>query len=135
MLFDIVTANPHRSASISGAMTGAENDKVWPFSASRSPPKTKGDYGLISHMIETLKPNWLYVGVVVRHGIAFPWLQRSKIRQKTDRDEKFAGCGNWPAGKTVLRYGSSGCDSDFQKAEKWMTRCCLSMRSRELQGR
>nr|MBG2499105.1 N-6 DNA methylase [Klebsiella pneumoniae] len=40
---------------MSGAHDEAENDKFGRFRRG-VPPKTKGDYAFISHMIETLKP-------------------------------------------------------------------------------
>ena len=54
MLFDIVTANPPFSR-ISGAMTRPRTISLVVFRRG-VPPKTKGDYAFILHMIETLKP-------------------------------------------------------------------------------
>jgi type I restriction enzyme M protein len=64
-------------------------------------------------MIETLKPGTGRMGVVVPHGVLFRGSSEGKIRQKLI-DENLLD-GNWSAGKTVLRYRDSGCDSDFQK--------------------
>ncbi|MBW2940545.1 type I restriction-modification system subunit M [Zhongshania aquimaris] len=80
MLFDIVTANPPFSLDKWGH-DEAEHDK---FSRFRRgvPPKTKGDYAFILHMIETLKPNTGRMGVVVPHGVLFRGSTEGKIRQK-----------------------------------------------------
>ena len=80
MLFDIVTANPPFSLDQWGH-DGAENDK---FSRFRRgiPPKTKGDYAFISHMIETMKPKSGRMGVVVPHGVLFRGSSEGVIRQK-----------------------------------------------------
>ena len=80
MLFDIVTANPPFSLDKWGHEE-AEHDK---FSRFRRgiPPKTKGDYAFILHMIETLKPNSGRMGVVVPHGVLFRGSSEGLIRQK-----------------------------------------------------
>ncbi|QLQ32306.1 MAG: type I restriction-modification system subunit M [Candidatus Thiothrix singaporensis] len=80
MLFDIVTANPPFSLDKWG-YDEAENDK---FSRFRRgiPPKTKGDYAFILHMIETLKPDTGRMGVVVPHGVLFRGSSEGQIRQK-----------------------------------------------------
>ena len=80
MLFDIVTANPPFILDKWGH-DEAENYK---FGRLRRgvPPKTKGDYVFISHMIETLKPGTGRMGVVVPHGVLFRGSSEGKIRQK-----------------------------------------------------
>lgn len=80
MLFDIVTANPPFSLDKWGH-DEAENDK---FSRFRRgvPPKTKGDYAFILHMVETLKPKTGRMGVVVPHGVLFRGSSESRIRQQ-----------------------------------------------------
>lgn len=80
MLFDIVTANPPFSLDKWGYDT-AENDKFDRFRRG-VPPKTKGDYAFISHMIETLKPVTGRMGVVVPHGVLFRGSSEGKIREK-----------------------------------------------------
>ncbi|MGL4734085.1 MAG: type I restriction-modification system subunit M [Enterovibrio sp.] len=80
MLFDIVTANPPFSLDKWGH-GDAENDKYGRFNRG-VPPKTKGDYAFILHMIETLKPNTGRMGVVVPHGVLFRGAAEGKIRQK-----------------------------------------------------
>ncbi|WP_290578332.1 type I restriction-modification system subunit M [Ketobacter sp.] len=80
MLFDIVTANPPFSLDKWGH-DEAEHDK---FSRFRRgiPPKTKGDYAFILHMIEILKPKTGRMGVVVPHGVLFRGSSEGKIRQQ-----------------------------------------------------
>ena len=80
MLFDIVTANPPFSLDKWG-YEQAENDKFDRFRRGL-PPKTKGDYAFISHMIETLKPVTGRMGVVVPHGVLFRSSSEGKIREK-----------------------------------------------------
>ncbi|MDC4815268.1 type I restriction-modification system subunit M [Acinetobacter baumannii] len=80
MLFDIVTANPPFSLDKWGHDV-AENDKFDRFRRG-VPPKTKGDYAFISHMIETLKPTTGRMGVVVPHGVLFRGSSEGKIREQ-----------------------------------------------------
>ncbi|NLN57477.1 MAG: type I restriction-modification system subunit M, partial [Gammaproteobacteria bacterium] len=80
MLFDIVTANPPFSLDKWG-YEQAENDNFDRFRRGL-PPKTKGDYAFISHMIETLKPVTGRMGVVVPHGVLFRGSSEGKIREK-----------------------------------------------------
>lgn len=78
--FDIVIANPPFSLEKWGHEK-AEGDK---FSRFRRgiPPKTKGDYAFILHMIETLKSGSGRMGVVVPNGVLFRGSSEGKIRQK-----------------------------------------------------
>ncbi|WP_415717300.1 type I restriction-modification system subunit M [Maridesulfovibrio sp.] len=78
--FDIVVANPPFSLAKWGHES-AEGDK---FSRFRRgvPPKTKGDYAFILHMIETLKPGTGRMGVVVPHGVLFRASSEGKIRRQ-----------------------------------------------------
>ncbi len=78
--FDIVTANPPFSLDKWGH-EGAADDEFGRFRRG-VPPKTKGDYAFISHMIETLKPATGRMGVVVPHGVLFRASSEGKIRQK-----------------------------------------------------
>ena len=59
----------------------AEDDKFGRF-RRRIPPRTKGDYAFILHMIETLKPKTGRMAVVVPHGVLFRGAAEGKIRQK-----------------------------------------------------
>ena len=83
--FDIVTANPPFSLD----KWGYEDASSDPYGRFRRgvPPKTKGDYAFISHMIETLKPasqgkQGGRMGVVVPHGVLFRASSEGKIRQQ-----------------------------------------------------
>ncbi|MEJ6819337.1 type I restriction-modification system subunit M [Pseudomonas sp. LF-5] len=78
--FDIVTANPPFSLDKWGHDT-AEHDKFARFDRG-IPPKTKGDYAFILHMIETLKPKTGRMAVIVPHGVLFRGSTEGKIRQK-----------------------------------------------------
>ena len=79
-LFDIVAANPPFSLDKWGHGTASDD----PHGRFRRgiPPKTKGDYAFISHMVETLKPGTGRMGVVVPHGVLFRGSSEGKIRQK-----------------------------------------------------
>lgn len=81
MKFDTVVANPPFSLDKWGADT-AENDKYTRFWRG-VPPKSKGDWAFISHMIETVYEGKGKVGVVVPHGVLFRGSSEGKIRQKT----------------------------------------------------
>lgn len=78
--FDIVVANPPFSLDKWGHGS-AESD---PYARFRRgvPPRTKGDYAFILHMIETLKPKTGRMAVVVPHGVLFRGSSEGKIRQK-----------------------------------------------------
>ncbi|MDE1265979.1 type I restriction-modification system subunit M [Vibrio aestuarianus] len=78
--FDVVTANPPFSLDKWGH-EDAESDHFGRFRRG-VPPKTKGDYAFISHMIETLKPETGRMGVVVPHGVLFRASSEGKIRQQ-----------------------------------------------------
>ena len=78
--FDIVVANPPFSLEKWGHEI-AENDRFGRFRRG-IPPKTKGDYAFILHMIETLKPKTGRMGVVVPHGVLFRGASEGKIRKK-----------------------------------------------------
>lgn len=80
MLFDVVTANPPFSLDKWGH-DEAEHDKFGRFRRG-VPPKTKGDYAFILHMIETLKPKTGRMGVVVPHGVLFRGSSEGKIRKQ-----------------------------------------------------
>ncbi|HEX7047672.1 MAG TPA: type I restriction-modification system subunit M [Gammaproteobacteria bacterium] len=80
MLFDIVTANPPFSLDKWGH-DDAEHDPYGRF-ARGIPPKTKGDYAFILHMIETMNPKTGRMGVVVPHGVLFRGSAEGRIRQK-----------------------------------------------------
>lgn len=80
MRFDTVVANPPFSLDKWGADEAASDtyNRFW----RGVPPKSKGDWAFISHMIETLNESGK-AGVVVPHGVLFRGATEGKIRQKT----------------------------------------------------
>ncbi len=78
--FDVVVANPPFSLEKWGHES-AGDDKYARFRRG-VPPRTKGDYAFILHMIETMKPKTGRMGVVVPHGVLFRGSSEGKIRQK-----------------------------------------------------
>jgi len=79
MKFDIVVANPPFSLDKWGA-ENAGADKFRRFHRG-IPPKSKGDYAFITHMIETMNENGC-VAVIAPHGVLFRGGSEGIIRQK-----------------------------------------------------
>ena len=80
MKFNVVVANPPFSLDKWGA-EDADGDKFNRFWRG-IPPKSKGDYAFISHMIEVALAKEGRVAVVVPHGVLFRGGAEGKIRQK-----------------------------------------------------
>ena len=80
MKFDTVVANPPFSLDKWGQET-AENDKFNRFSRG-IPPKSKGDWAFILHMVESAYKDTGKVGVVVPHGVLFRSSAEGRIRKK-----------------------------------------------------
>lgn len=80
MKFDVIVANPPFSLDKWGA-DSAENDIFKRFSNYAIPPKSKGDYAFVLHMIQSLNENGR-MGVVLPHGVLFRGSSEGKIRQK-----------------------------------------------------
>lgn len=80
MKFDIVVANPPFSLDKWGAEQ-ASTDEFNRFHRG-VPPKSKGDYAFISHMIETTFEDKGKIGVIVPHGVLFRGSSEGKIRQQ-----------------------------------------------------
>lgn len=80
MKFDTQVANPPFSL----AKWGAENAESDPYRRfwRGVPPKDKGDYAFISHMVETLKPQTGRMAVIVPHGVLFRGGAEGKIRKQ-----------------------------------------------------
>jgi type I restriction enzyme M protein len=80
MKFEVVTANPPFSLD----KWGVEEAVVDQFNRFHRglPPKSKGDYAFISHMIETTTVENGRVGVVVPHGVLFRGASEGKIRKQ-----------------------------------------------------
>lgn len=79
MKFDVVIANPPFSLDKWGAEKAA-GDPYKRFLRG-VPPKSKGDYAFILHMIETAMPRSGRVGVIVPHGVLFRGGSEGKIRK------------------------------------------------------
>lgn len=92
MKFDTVVANPPFSLDKWGKVEDKDGEKTTVSYDPESdkynrfwrgvPPKSKGDWAFISHMIETLNEHGK-AGVVVPHGVLFRGSSEGKIRQKT----------------------------------------------------
>jgi type I restriction enzyme M protein len=80
MKFHIVVANPPFSLDKWGADT-AIADQFNRFHRG-VPPKSKGDYAFISHMIETTYQDTGKVGVIVPHGVLFRSSSEGQIRKR-----------------------------------------------------
>lgn len=82
MKFNVVVANPPFSLSKWGAER-VKDDKDKPYNRfwRGVPPKTKGDYAFISHMIESALPRKGRVAVVAPHGVLFRASSEGMIRR------------------------------------------------------
>ncbi len=79
MKFDVVVANPPFSLDKWGA-EDASSDRYSRFHRG-VPPKSKGDYAFITHMIETLNEHGR-AGVILPHGVLFRGSSEGKIRKQ-----------------------------------------------------
>ena len=77
--FDVVVANPPFSLDKWGAEHASE-DKYKRFERG-VPPKSKGDYAFLLHMIASLNENGR-MGVVLPHGVLFRGASEGKIRKQ-----------------------------------------------------
>ena len=79
MKFDVVVANPPFSLD----KWGRENAESDPFNRfwRGLPPKSRGDYAFISHMIEIAKRQSGRVAVIAPHGVLFRGGSEGKIRK------------------------------------------------------
>ena len=84
MKFNVVVANPPFSLDKWGA-DEAESDRFNRFWRGL-PPKSKGDYAFISHMVEAALEKEGRVAVVVPHGVLFRAGAEGRIRQKMIED-------------------------------------------------
>ncbi len=95
MKFNVVVANPPFSLDKWGAET-AEQDKYKRFWRG-IPPKSRGDYAFVSHMIETMNATDGRVGVVVPHGVLFRGAAEGLIRQRLIQENLLDGVIGLPA--------------------------------------
>jgi type I restriction enzyme M protein len=84
MRFDAVVANPPFSLDKWG-QDMADKDRFNRFWRG-IPPKSKGDYAFISHMVETALEGDGRVGVIVPHGVLFRGGAEGRIRRKLIED-------------------------------------------------
>jgi type I restriction enzyme M protein len=80
MRFNVVVANPPFSLDKWGAEK-AEDDRFKRYHRG-VPPKTKGDYAFITHMVEIALPKVGRIAVVVPHGVLFRGSSEGRIRRK-----------------------------------------------------
>jgi type I restriction enzyme M protein len=80
MKFDIVVANPPFSLD----KWGYDEASADPFHRYHRglPPKSKGDWAFISHMVEIAREGTGRIGVVVPHGVLFRGAAEGRIRQR-----------------------------------------------------
>lgn len=95
MTFDVVIANPPFSLDKWG-QEGAAGDPYTRFHRG-VPPKSRGDWAFISHMIETMDSVSGRVGVVVPHGVLFRGSTEKKIRQTAIEENLLDGVIGLPA--------------------------------------
>lgn len=96
MKFDVCVANPPFSLKKWGA-ENADSDKYNRFWRG-VPPKDKGDYAFITHMVETAKPKSGRVSVIVPHGVLFRSGAEGKIREALIRENIVDAVIGLPAG-------------------------------------
>ncbi len=101
MHFNVVVANPPFSLD----KWGQENASHDPYNRfwRGIPPKSKGDYAFISHMIETALNDEGRIGVIVPHGVLFRGGGEGVIRQKLIEDNVLEAVIGLPA---QLFYGT-----------------------------
>lgn len=93
--FNVVVANPPFSLDKWGAENAA-SDKFHRFHRG-TPPKSKGDYAFISHMVEATAADGGRVGVIVPHGVLFRGGAEGKIRKKLIEENLLDGVIGLPA--------------------------------------
>ena len=102
LLFDVVAASLPFSLNKWG-YDEAKHDKYGRFHRGL-PPKSKGIYAFILHMLATLKPKTGRMGVVVPHGVLFRGLSEGRIRKKLIEENLLDAVIGLPA---KLFYGTS----------------------------
>jgi type I restriction enzyme M protein len=95
MKFNVVVANPPFSLDKWGSDT-TEADKYKRFWRG-TPPKSRGDYAFITHMVETMNETDGRVGVVVPHGVLFRGGSEGTIRQRFIEENLLEGVIGLPA--------------------------------------
>ncbi|MBI1249028.1 type I restriction-modification system subunit M [bacterium] len=101
MRFEVVVANPPFSLDKWGQEeAGADHHNRFHRGI---PPKSKGDFAFISHMVETITEDSGRVGVVVPHGVLFRGSTEGKIRKKLIEENLLDAVVGLPAN---LFYGT-----------------------------
>lgn len=130
MKFDVVVANPPFSLDKWGA-DDLKEDTYKRFEYGL-PPKSKGDYAFISHMLASLNINGT-MGVVLPHGVLFRGSSEGKIRKQLIEDDNlldaviglpanlFFGTGI-PAVMLILKKQRNNTDVLFIDASKEFTK-------------
>lgn len=95
MKFHVVAANPPFSLDKWGA-DDAMADQYSRFHRG-VPPKSKGDYAFITHMIETTYEDTGRVGVIVPHGVLFRGSTEGKIREQLIKENLLEAVIGLPA--------------------------------------
>jgi len=96
MKFDTIVSNPPFSLKKWGA-EHAEGDKYKRFIRG-IPPKDKGDFAFISHMVETAKPKTGRIAVIVPHGVLFRGGAEGKIREQLIKENIIDAVIGLPSG-------------------------------------
>lgn len=96
MKFDIVVANPPFSLDKWGAEE-AESDRFNRYWRG-IPPKSKGDFAFISHMVEAAIEKQGRIAVVVPNGVLFRGAAEGRIRQKMIEDNLLDAVIGLPSG-------------------------------------
>jgi type I restriction enzyme M protein len=101
MKFEVVVANPPFSLD----KWGSEKAAADPYGRFHRgiPPKSRGDFAFLSHMIETAVAASGRVGVIVPHGILFRGAAEGKIRQALIEENLLEAVISLP---TNLFYGT-----------------------------
>ena len=101
MKFHIVAANPPFSL----AKWGAEDAMADQYNRFHRgvPPKSKGDFAFVTHMIETAYEDIGRVGVIVPHGVLFRGSSEGKIREQLIKENLLEAVIGLPAN---LFYGT-----------------------------
>jgi len=115
MKFDIVIANPPFSLDKWGQEM-ADKDRYQRFGRG-IPPKSKGDWAFILHMLATAMEGKGRVGVVVPHGVLFRGGQEGAIRKSVIEDNLLTGVIGLP-GNLFYGAGIPAALLVFDKARK-----------------
>ncbi|MEX3897349.1 type I restriction-modification system subunit M [Paraburkholderia sp. BR10954] len=95
MHFNVVVANPPFSLDKWGEDT-ATSDRYKRFWRG-TPPKSRGDYAFVSHMVETMTETDGRVGVVLPHGVLFRGGSEGLIRRRFVEENLLDGVIGLPA--------------------------------------